>query len=119
MAINCIHTMFVQWQPRGIGSNWNIPDIETGIVDDVLKTDLSGFVSSKAEAHIAMALFDGNAFLDFRPYEPQWIQVKVSGRKEVLVALDTLVRNNGCILTKEIVLKALRTPIKVEPDAKL
>ena len=99
----------VEWMPRGIGSNWEIPDLKTGIVYDGCHPDLSGFVKTKADAHLACAIFNGNAHLDFRPAEPNWIQVKVSCNVLTLAYLEEAVRDNDCILTSSIVTRALKT----------
>ncbi|WP_327211256.1 hypothetical protein [Rhizobium leguminosarum] len=101
---------WVRWSPRGIGSNWNIPDLVTGVADGELHPDMSGFVGSKEEGELAVAIFGGRAFLDFRPSEPNWIQVKVSAEEAVLERLYDLVRSNENRLTRAIVAQAVSAP---------
>lgn len=64
------------WQPRGIGSNGGWPCLVTGNFVP-FGPDLSGFVASKEDGEAVVEMFGGNAKLDFRPSEPNWIQVKV------------------------------------------
>lgn len=48
--------------------------------------NISAFVSSKAEGEEVVSWFKQGARLDFRPHEPEWIQVKIG-------ACDTHVPN--------------------------
>jgi hypothetical protein len=98
---------WVRWSPRGIGSNWNIPDLVTGVTDGELHPDMSGFVGSKEEGELALSIFGGRAFLDYRPSEPNWVQVKVSAEEAVLKRLYDLVRTNENRLTRTIVAEAV------------
>lgn len=98
----------VYWNPRGIGSNWNIPDLRTGECDGKLHPDCSGFVKSKSDGEKAVRIFGHNAFLDYRPSEPNWVQVKVSCDEKTLGILYELVRANNQIVTRAIVRQALR-----------
>jgi hypothetical protein len=98
---------------RGFGKEWNLPCFVTGKPEDVacedLKDNISGFVESKAAGKRVVALFDGLARLDWRPREPNWIQVKVGAVADRLPALERLydlVRANGGVLTREIVAAA-------------
>lgn len=93
----------VRWRPRGIGNNFEIPDLVTGEIKPGCVSDISGFVSSQADAYLAAAIFKGHAYIDFRPSEPNWIQVKVSTDHYRLENLYRLVRENGNILTEDIV----------------
>lgn len=93
----------VDWNPRGIGRNSGIPDLITGVVSPDVAADCSGFVGSKAEGEQAVKIFGGNAYLDYRPSEPRWVQVKVSAAEPVLDKLIQLVRLNGGSLTTDIV----------------
>lgn len=97
----------VSWRPRGIGSNWDIPDLVTGQTSRELRPDCSGFVSSRAEGEVAVRLFKGRAHLDWRSYEPQWCQVKVSADYHVLSKLIELVTANNNMLTTAIVDQAI------------
>ena len=79
------------WSPRGIGY------------------DLSGFVKSKEAGERIVNMFkralnksDIRTWLDFRPSEPTWIQVKVQGEEADLEKLYELTQDTG-IITEDIV----------------
>ena len=44
--------------------------------NDYYSSNISGFVQSKEAGERIVAMFDGRARLDFRDFEPNWIQVK-------------------------------------------
>jgi hypothetical protein len=96
------------WQPRGIGSDYNLIDLVSGDTHDLV-SNISGFALSKEDGErLVSEIFDGRARLDFREHEPNWIQVKVGCTDEaVLSHLRTLVVGNGNIITKDIVRRAL------------
>lgn len=96
----------VKWNVRGVGRAGGCPDLRTGEHVDY-SPDMSGFVSSRAEGALAVAIFGGHAYLDYRPSEPSWIQVKVCCDEETLRRLEKLVRDNDNILTPAIVETAL------------
>jgi hypothetical protein len=101
------------WQPRGIGSNGGWPSLVTG--DFVpFGPDLSGFVVSKEDGKAVVEMFGGNAKLDFRDFEPDWIQVKViveEEHREVLQRLHDGVSILGGFLNPKVLAWAL------EPEA--
>ena len=79
------------WHPRGIGY------------------DLSGFVKSKEAGERIVKMFKKalnkeniKTWLDFRPREPTWIQVKVQEEEADLEKLYELTKDTG-IITQEIV----------------
>lgn len=78
------------WRPRGIGY------------------DLSGFVKSKEAGERVVDMFrkalgrEPKTWLDFREYEPTWIQVKVQGEEADLHKLYSLTYETG-IITQSIV----------------
>lgn len=97
------------WSPRGIGSEWNLTCLVTG-KEEKLMPNISGFVRSKAAGERIVKMFNGRARLDFRTYEPNWIQVKVGvleEHKEVLVRLQNAVMTCEGMLTPEIIQWAL------------
>lgn len=78
------------WKPRGIGY------------------DLSGFVKSKEAGERIVKMFEKvlgrkpKTWLDFRPSEPTWIQVKVQKEDADLNKLYELTKEKG-IITQEII----------------
>jgi|GEM_PF-1107517 len=51
---------------------------------------------------------ENSAWLDYRPEEPKWIQVKINyGNKRKMYALTKLISEKGNIITKEIINQAL------------
>ena len=73
------------WSPRGIGGSAydcfvcgrkheTYYDAEK---DQYFAADIAGFVRSKEAGQRVVDMFGGLAYLDFRPSEPDWIQVKV------------------------------------------
>lgn len=78
----------ISYSIRGIGSdncNCFICGGERGLVSNI-----SGYVNSKADGEKVVALFNGNAFLDYREREPNYIQVKIGACKKHKVNLTVL-----------------------------
>lgn len=100
----------VRWSPRGIGRGFSGIDLRTGLEPDGYLYDLSGFVRTKGDGHLVVALFGDRAYLDYRPSEPDWIQVKICADQETLRKIETAVYENDCILTLKIVREALGDP---------
>lgn len=71
------------WGPRGIGGS-AYDCFVCGCRAETYRqngkyfaADIAGFVRSKEAGQRVVDMFDGLAYLDFRPSEPNWIQVKV------------------------------------------
>lgn len=82
------------WSPRGIGY------------------DLSGFVKSKQAGERLLEMVKEvlgkekpETWLDYREYEPEWIQFKIQGSEFDLEKLQKMAVDNGKILTKEILIE--------------
>ncbi len=94
----------LSFRSRGIGSD-QCPGCfvcggETGLMDNI-----SAFVASKEEGEQIVAWFGGRARLDFRDYEPNWIQVKVGAcatHRGNLEHLQRLVSVHGRIRQRDI-----------------
>lgn len=87
-------------QPEGEGEYW----FSRGI-----GYDLSGFVLSKEAGERLLTLVKGvlnnynpKSWLDWRKFEPNWIQFKFQEEEFDLKKLDTLAKENNNILTYEI-----------------
>jgi hypothetical protein len=63
--------------PRGIGLEYELPCFVTKTPAQHLLTNISMFVPTKEDGEKVVEMFDGFARLDYRPKEPNWIQVKV------------------------------------------
>jgi hypothetical protein len=81
--------VFEAWGPRGIGSESGLPCFVTGERPG-FTPNVSGFVNSKEAGERVVDMFDGLARLDFRPHEPNWIQVKVGALPEHAAVLHLL-----------------------------
>lgn len=89
----------VRWSPRGIGCD-SVPCFVTKNAECELRSNISGFVSSREDGEKVLEIFGGYARLDFRTHEPNWIQVKVGVDKEHNEVLDRLmIACNDSILT--------------------
>ena len=85
------HTKFEEkdslfYNPRGIGSNW-IPCFICGKEneDGRCQSDMAAYVRGKEQGEKVVALFAScglSAKLDFRPSEPDYVQVKVGACQE-------------------------------------
>lgn len=100
-----------KFSSRGIGSEWGLPCFASGQEFDRgdLNPNISGFVESKEAGENVVAMFNDLAYLDFRPFEPNWVQVKVGTSEANVAALEKLhelVRENGNLISREIIEKA-------------
>lgn len=82
------------WSPRGIGY------------------DLSGFVKSKQAGERLLEMVkevlekeNPDSWLDYREYEPEWIQFKMQKNEFDLEKLERMAIENDRILTKEILIE--------------
>lgn len=86
------------WQSRGAGT-----------------PDIAGFVRSKqAGERINMMVdrvlgtYEHKSWLDYREYEPEWIQYKFHQDEFDMQMLDELTRANGSVLTEEIIRQCVK-----------
>lgn len=121
-----------RYQARGIGNN-SILCFVCGKGDDYkdepteytpgenfrydgIQSDMAAFVSNKESGERVVALFDGKACLDYRPQEPDWVQVKVGACSAHRTNLQYLGRLTCCgWITKEKI-ELARNPEKELPD---
>ena len=85
----------VRFSPRGIGSD-HTPGCFCCGGDPGLYSNISGFVGSKEDGEKVAAMFEHGARLDYRDYEPNWIQVKIGACKEHLPNLEKLCSLTAC-----------------------
>lgn len=87
----------IEWHLRGIGREGGV-SIMTGEVVS-LGHNLSGMVKTREDGELIVDLFKGLVKLDYRPHEPNWIQVKVivdtQGDEYILEELTAVVKING------------------------
>lgn len=74
--------------------------------------DLSGFVKSKVAGERLLQMVkdvlstdNPKSWLDWREYEPEWIQFKFQKEEFDLYKLDKMCRSNNNIITKEILIE--------------
>lgn len=76
------------WCPRGIGND-RVPHLVKG-GESYLRPNISGFVNGLEAGKRVVTMFGGNARLDYREYEPDWVQVKVGVDKDEKEILERL-----------------------------
>ncbi len=74
---------------RGLGSDWGTCFI-CEESEKILRTNIAAFVKSKEEGETILSWFNGKARLDFRPSEPNWIQMKVCACEKHIHNLEYL-----------------------------
>lgn len=104
------------WKPRGIGSDYGLRCFVTGAERDLMP-NISGFVTSKESGERVVAMFGGLARLDFRPSEPNWIQVKVGALPEHMSALQDLYRY--AVISGRVTPKAIEAAKTSSPFAEI
>lgn len=80
----------VRWFPRGLGSDHSPGCFCCPYSKPDLYGNVSAFVGSKEDGERAVEIIGHGARLDYRPHEPQWIQVKVGACARHLWALEIL-----------------------------
>lgn len=87
----------IEWHMRGIGRAGGISIMSAKQID--FGYDLAGYVKSREDGELIVDLFQGLVKIDYRPSEPNWIQVKVIVDDEnkiyILDELMTVVMING------------------------
>ena len=58
--------------------------------DTRLCNNIAAFVSDKASGERVVAMFETGAFLDYREYSPNWVQVKIGACKAHVANLERL-----------------------------
>jgi len=83
--------------------------------------DVSGFVSSRAAGLRLLRMVkyvletdEPKTWLDYREFEPNWIQFKFSAEEFDVEKLDQMARDNGDVLTEQIV----RMCVKIKNEDK-
>ncbi len=103
-----------KWTLHKLGLEWGLTCFVTGCYDSGdLKDNIVGFVDSKEAGERVVDMFNGRAFLDYRPKDPNWIQVKVGAlpeHKNALKTLYDLVVENDNVITPDIIAKAKAVP---------
>jgi hypothetical protein len=92
------------WTPRGIGNGHGVCFVTGKAVS--MGSDIAGFVRSREAGQRVVDIFEGRARLDYREYEPNWIQVKICAVPEHLDALKRIydaTSKNGGIVYRELV----------------
>ena len=58
--------------------------------------NISAFVKSTRDGRKIVSWFNDGAYLDYRPNEPSWLQVKIGACDKHLPNLEKLNKSNGC-----------------------
>lgn len=74
---------------RGLGSETNLTCLVTGEILPLM-SNISGFVASKEAGERVVKMFEGRAWLDYRPHEPGWVQVKIGTIPKYVVVLELI-----------------------------
>lgn len=93
------HGASLPFNSRGIGCD-NTPGCFVCGGEKSLYSNISGFVASKEDGETITGWFEHGARLDFRAYEPNWIQVKIgacNAHRDNLAFLDRLARRHNRI----------------------
>ena len=95
-------------RPEGGGEYWTSRGAST--------SDVSGFVVSKpaGERLLRMVRYiletdEPKTFLDYREFEPNWIQFKFSAEEFDVEKLDQMVKDNDNIITEQIVRQCVKS----------
>ena len=112
VAIEYFNSDIVRYEPKdkrpeGGGEYWK----SRGTSSD----DVSGFVESKpaGERLLRMVKYvletdEPKTWLDYREFEPNWIQFKFSAEEFDVEKLDQMARDNGNVLTEAIVRRCVK-----------
>lgn len=93
------------FNPRGIGLDYVDSCAVCGAVANVYP-NISGFVQSAASGRYIVSLFKQGAKLDYRDYEPDWLQVKIGVCDDHKGSLERLYTET--LSTKRITRKLIR-----------
>lgn len=101
----------VSFQARGIGLD-DCPRCFVCGAGGGLMRNVAAFVRSKEDGEKIVTWFSGAARLDFRPSEPNWIQVKVGVCSAHHAELSDLCsKTNAQRVIRELDIKELRSPV--------
>lgn len=102
----------IKWRPRGIGIGQGnkVCAITGEPLQGFYGYDASGFVESREDGQALADMFKGRAYLDYRPSEPNWIQVKVAveqtaENEQRLGMFVSAVRANDNVITPALLTK--------------
>lgn len=85
------HDGRAQFNSRGLGLD-HTPGCFVCGGDHDLYHNISGFVNTKSDGEHVVAMFQHGARLDYREYEPHWIQVKIGACEQHIPQLKELNR---------------------------
>jgi hypothetical protein len=107
----------LQFRPRGIGTDvcpcCFACQAAPGADDKPFMSNIAAFVGSKADGEEIVKWFKGAAWLDFRPSEPSWIQVKVGACVKHFPNLERLFKSSstyGLLREADIIEAIAATP---------
>lgn len=80
----------LKFSPRGIGSDHCPGCFVCGAYKNDLMSNIASFINSREDGEKIVEWFDGLARIDYRDYEPDWIQLKVGSCGEHVDKLKLL-----------------------------
>lgn len=107
------------FRSRGIGLDWTPGCFVCG-GEDGLRSNISGFVKSKEAGERVVAMFDHGARLDWREFEPLWIQVKIgacTAHVSDLQRLSSATVDANRTISRAMVMEVQRDQLRAEVEA--
>lgn len=112
VAIEYFDSDIVRYEPKDkrppVGEYWKSRGAST--------SDVSGFIASKAAGLRLLRMVryildtdEPKTWLDYREYEPNWIQFKFSAEEFDVEKLDASSRANGGVITEQIIRDCVKT----------
>lgn len=89
------HGPSLPFAPRGVGMDVTPGCFVCHAVSTGYMANVSGFVDTRENGQKIVEWFGGFARLDYRDYEPNWIQVKVGGCEKHIPILEALCAATG------------------------
>lgn len=110
--------------PRGIGNEWTPGCFACGIPQEerTLHINIAAFVDSKESGEAIVNMFKAGAYLDYRSYEPNRIQVKVGVcevHKQVIHNLYHMVSLNNNRISLDIIRLSIEAAAIEDQDIEL
>lgn len=102
--------VFFTFKSRGVGLDHLDKCFVCGCNVNYITPNVSGFVESKEDGENIVPFFrEGSARLDYRDFEPNWIQVKIGACEEHEPCLDELhtLTRHGTIRKRDVFLACL------------
>ena len=104
---------FIKFKSRGVGMDVIGKCFVCGCRTPGVTPNIAAFVDSKEDGEVVVSFFrEGSARLDYRDFEPNWIQVKIGACEKHEPCLEelTALTRHGTIRERDILLASLIPP---------